>query len=674
MARRGETARVERLREAIRRHQHLYYVLDAPEISDAEFDVLWRELVDLEDANPDLRSDDSPTVRVGGTPQDRFAKVRHPTPMLSLGNAFHADDMTAWNERVLRLLPSGTELAWVTEPKIDGLTVVLHYEEGRFRLGATRGDGRVGEDVTANLRTVRSLPLRIPASGRKKPPRRLVVRGEVYLTREDFERFNAAQADRGEKTYANPRNFAAGSLRQLDSTITAARPLRLWAYQVIDADGLDVGSQWAALEALRGLGFPVTPESRRWTTIEDVIAECASWAEERATLPYETDGLVIKVDDAALQERLGAVGNAPRWAIAYKYPSSEVVTRLERIGVNVGRTGVLMPFAELEPVEVGGVTVRNATLHNEDYIRERDIRVGDRVVVKRAGDVIPQVLRALPDLRTGDETRFEMPRTCPVCGEPARRLEGEAATYCVNSACPEQLVRLVEYFVSRGAMDIEGFGIKQAELFVAEGMIGDVADIFSLRAEQLEGMEGYKKRRIDNLIAAIAAARDRPVSRTLTALGIRGVGGVVAETLVDHFGSIEAIASASAEELEAVDGIGPILAQSVVDWFESPHNRAVVEKLRKAGVRMVEDRSAPSTGEQPLDGLTFVITGTLPSMSRDQASARIKAAGGKVTSSVSKKTSYVLAGEAAGGKLEKAQKLDVAVIDEAELLRMIGDG
>ena len=668
-----DLARVERLRKVIREHQHRYYVLDDPSVSDAEFDALWRELVALEEKDPALRSDDSPTVRVGGATQDRFEKVRHPTQMLSLGNAFSADDMTAWNERVLRLLPSGTELSWVTEPKIDGLTVVLHYERGRFVLGATRGDGKVGEDVTANLRTVRSLPLQIPASGRRKPPAKLVVRGEVYLETDDFARFNAAQEARGEKTYANPRNFAAGSLRQLDSTITAKRPLRLWAYQIIEARGLAVSSQWGALDALRDLGFPVTPQSRRWTSIDDVVQECASWGEERETLPYETDGLVIKIDEVALQERLGAVGNAPRWAIAYKYPSSEVVTRLERIGVNVGRTGVLMPYAELEPVEVGGVTVRNATLHNEDYIRERDIREGDSVVVKRAGEVIPQVLRALPDLRTGDEKPFEMPASCPVCGEPARRLEGEAATYCVNSACPEQLVRLVEYFVSRGAMDIEGFGIKQAELFVGEGFVKDVSDIFSLRAEQLEGLEGYKRKRIDNLIGAIEDAKARPVARCLTALGIRGVGGVVAETLVDHFSSIDAIGAADVEALEAVDGIGPILAQSVVDWFESPHNRTVVDKLRTAGVRLAEEKVAPDAGTSaPLEGLTFVITGTLPTLSREQASARIKAAGGKVTSSVSKKTSYLVAGEAAGSKLEKAQKLELAVIDEAELLRLIG--
>jgi DNA ligase (NAD+) len=665
----------ERLREVIRHHQHRYYVLDAPDVSDAEYDALLSELRALEEAHPDLKTLDSPTLRVGGVAQERFAKVEHPTPMLSLGNAFDAADMHAWQERVGRLLPADRKLAWVTEPKIDGLTVVLHYREGRFVLGATRGDGRIGEDVTSNLRTVRNLPLRIPVAGKAPAPARLVLRGEVYLTLEDFEVFNRKQEEQGEKTYANPRNFAAGSLRQLDSSITARRPLRLWAYQVVAVDGREIPSQWEALEWLRELGFPVTPQSRRWETFDDVLAECESFGLEREGLAYETDGLVIKIDDTATQERLGAVGNAPRWAIAYKYPSSEVVTRLERIGVNVGRTGMLMPFAELEPVEVGGVTVRNATLHNEDYIAERDIRVGDRVVVKRAGEVIPQVVRAVPELRTGDERRFRMPKKCPACDEPARRQEGEAATFCVNAACPAQRVRLVEYFVSRGAMDIDGFGIKQAELFVEKDLIEDAADIFFLRAEELEGMEGYKKRRIDNLIAAIDDARRRPVSRLLTALGIHGVGSVVAETLVDHFGGVPALAEADVEALEAVEGIGPILARNVVDWFASPHNRAVIEKLGRGGVRLVEERKeAPESGPSHLAGLTFVITGTLPNLSREQAAARIKEAGGKVTNSVSKKTDYVVVGEAAGSKLEKAEKLGIAILDEEALLRRIDGG
>ena len=667
--------RLERLRAAIRHHDHRYHVLDDPEVSDAEFDALVRELRALEEEHPELRTRDSPTQRVGGAPQERFAKVRHPAPMLSLANAFRADEVRAWHERVLRLLPTGTNLAWVVEPKIDGLTVVLQYASGVFSLGATRGNGEVGEEVTANLRTVRSLPLSIPVAEDGPPaPESLVVRGEVFVTRDDFQRFNEDQAARGERTYANPRNFAAGSLRQLDSSISAGRPLRLWAYQVIAAEGLDPASQWEALGALRALGFPVTPASRRFEDLEEMIAHCEAFATARLELPYDTDGLVVKIDRLDLQRRLGAVGSAPRWAIAFKFPSSEAVTRVERISVNVGRTGVLMPFAELEPAPIGGVIIRNATLHNEDYVRERDIRIGDRVVVKRAGEVIPQILRSLPELRTGEEQVFEMPKTCPACGEPARRADDEAATYCVNSACPAQLVRSVEYFVSRGAMDIDGFGIQQAGLFVQLGLLHDVADIFFLTAEQLEGVEGFKEKRIQNLMRAIEAAKHRPVARVLTALGIRGVGGVVGELLVDGFGSIDAIAAADVETLDAVEGIGPTLAQSVADWFASPHNRAILEKLRKGGVRLAEEAApAGAEGPTPLEGKTFVITGTLPSFSREQAAERIKRAGGKVTGSVSAKTSFVVAGESPGGKLEKAEKLGVAVIDEAELLRMIGE-
>ncbi len=669
-------ARAERLRAAIHHHNHLYHVLDAPEVSDAEFDALVRELAALEADHPELRTPDSPSQRVGGAPRARFVKVRHPAPMLSLGNAFDAADLRAWHDRLAKLLPEGTRLEYVVEPKIDGLTVVLHYADGVLLRGATRGDGEVGEDVTANLRTVKSVPLRVPVESAARPsPRQLVVRGEVYMTRADFERFNTEQEARGERLYANPRNLAAGSLRQLDPSITAARPLRLWAYQIVEVEGLAVKTHWGALEALRRLGFPVTPECRKLGRFDEVVAHCEAWATRRRELAYETDGLVIKVDDLALQERLGSVGNAPRWAIAFKYPSTEVVTRLLDIGVNVGRTGVLNPWAELEPCVVGGVTVRNATLHNEDYIRERDIRIGDRVVVKRAGEVIPQVLRPVAELRDGHERIFRMPRTCPACGEPVRRSEGEAGTYCVNSACPAQLVRSVEYFVSRGAMDVDGFGIKQAELLCAKGLIRDVADVFALRAADLGELEGYKEKRIANLLAAIEAAKRRPVARLLTALGIRGVGEVVAELLVDRFGGIEALAAADRETLESVEGVGPVLAQNVVDWLASRHNRLVLEKLRRAGVCMEEGRAPATAGYRgPLEGQTFVLTGTLPSLSREQAAERIKRAGGKVTSSVSARTSYVVAGESPGSKLDKARKLGLAVIDEAELLRMVEQG
>lgn len=675
MPRPDPAERAAKLRAAIHHHNHRYYVLDAPELSDAEFDALYRDLVALETEHPELRAADSPTHRVGGAVQERFGKVKHPAPMLSLGNAFGPADLAAWRDRTARLLPSGTAVAWVVEPKIDGLTVVLHYERGEFVLGATRGDGEVGEDVTANLRTVRSLPLRVPVDpALGPPPERLVVRGEVYISKTDFARFNDEQVRRGERTYANARNSAAGSLRQLDAGVTAGRPLRLWAYQVIAVEGASepLTTQWDVLESLRKLGFPVTPESRRFESFDDVVAYCDAHGEERDALPYETDGLVVKIDSLETQRRLGAVGNAPRWAMAFKYPSSEVVTRLNDIKVNVGRTGMIMPYAELEPCFVGGVTVTNATLHNEDYIRERDIRIGDRVLVKRAGEVIPQVVRPLPELRTGDEQVFEMPRVCPACREPVVRSEGEAATYCVNSACPEQLVRSVEYFASRGAMDIDGFGEKQSELFVRLGLVRDVADIYSIRREQLEGVEGFKQKRIDNLLAAIAATRERPVARLLTALGIRGVGSVVAEVLVDQLRSIDALERATPEELEAIDGVGPILAQSVCDWFAVARNRAVVEKLKAAGLRIAETpaEEADETA-RPLAGRTLVVTGTLPTYSREQMTELIKRAGGKVTSSVSAKTSYVVAGESPGTKLEKAEKLGIPVLDEAGLLRLL---
>jgi DNA ligase (NAD+) len=592
--------------------------------------------------------------------------------MLSLDNAFDPDELRAWRDRVARLLPSRSELEFVVEPKIDGLSIVLHYDDGQLVLGATRGDGTIGEDITPNLRTLWTVPLVIPTEREHcTAPRRLVVRGEVYMNRRDFERFNAEQTARGERVYANPRNFAAGSVRQLDPTITAGRPLRFWAYQVIEIDGgAKLETQWQALEYLRALGFQVNPESRHHGAFDSVVEQCARALEHREGLPYEIDGLVIKVDRFEQQQRLGAVGNAPRWAIAYKFPATEAITRLNRIGVNVGRTGILMPFAELEPVQIGGVIVRNATLHNLDYIRDRDIREGDKVAVKRAGEVIPQVLRPLVELRTGDEREFAMPTQCPACGESVVQEAGEVGIYCVNSACPAQLIRSLEYFVSRGAMDIDGFGIRQAEMFVDEGLVHDVADVFSLRPESLESLAGFKQKRITNLMRAIEEAKHRPVARVLAALGIRGVGGTVAELLVKHFGSIDSIATADEAALEAIGGIGPILAKNVVDWFRNPRNHQVVDKLRGAGVNFAEIQPA-EPGRQPLAGMTFVITGTLPTLSREQAADLIVRAGGKVTGSVSGKTNYLLAGESPGTKLDRAQKLGVAVIGESELCQLI---
>ena len=691
--------RLETLRQAVRYHAYRYYVLDDPVISDAEYDALWRELVALEAEHPELVTPDSPTQRVPGAAAERFAKVRHPAPILSLGNAFGPEELSAWRDRFAKLLPAD-ELArvqYVVEPKIDGLTVVLHYEDGRFVLGATRGDGEVGEDITANLRTVQAVPLRVPVQGardqgqesgvrdrgvrptreiRLRPPSRLVVRGEAYVPIADFQRFNAEQAEREERTYANPRNFAAGSLRQFDARITAGRPIKLWVYQIVALEGAEIeppATQWEALAYLRSLGFPVEARDRLFDDFDALAAYCVEWGEtERRQLPYEADGLVIKIDSFATQARLGFVGKDPRWAVAYKYPGEEAVTRLLDIKVNVGRTGTLNPMAVLDPVQVGGVTVSSATLHNEDYIRENDIRIGDMVAVKRAGEVIPRVLRPLVELRTGDERVWEMPRACPVCGSEAVRVAGEAATYCVNSACPAQLVRGVEHFVSRGAMDIAGFGIKQAELFVELGYIADLADVYYLDADKLLAQEGYGEKKVANLMAAIEASKTRPPARLLIALGIQGVGEVVAEDLMAHYDSLDALAAAPLEELQAIPGIGPILAQSIFDWFAREPNRQLIAKLKAAGVTTAQAKVEVKAEAQPLAGLTFVITGTLPTLSRDEAKDLIKAHGGKVTDSVSKNTSYLVAGEAAGSKLDKATQLGVPVIDEAALRQMAG--
>ena len=670
------TQRIEELRAQVRYHAHRYHVLDDPIISDDAYDALYRELQELEAAHPELISFDSPTQRVGGELREEFTTVEHPRPMLSLANAFNPDELATWRDRFLRLLPEDhPEPAYVAEPKIDGLTVVLHYTGGGFTLGATRGDGTRGEDITLNLRTVQALPLRVPVAGVEESgveaPARLVVRGEAYMAIDAFEAFNRAQEAAGGKTYANPRNTAAGSLRVLDSSVTASRPLNLFCYQVVEMEGGPaLAGQWEALDYLRRLGFPVSDLNRRFTDFQALVDYAVAWQEVRDTLNFEADGLVIKIDDFATQDRLGAVGNAPRWAVAYKYPSPEAVTRVRRIVVNVGRTGSLTPAAELEPVRIGGVTVSNATLHNADYVAERDIREGDTVVVKRAGEVIPQVLRPVLELRPPGTQPWQMPDRCPVCGEPAERPEGEVATYCVNAACPAQLVRSVEHFVSRGAMDIEGFGIRQAQLFVELGFVGDVGDIYTLNADQILPLEGFGEKKVANLMAAIEASKERGPARLLTALGIQGIGGTVAQLLIDTYGSIDALAAASQQELELIPGIGPKLAHSVADWFARETNRRVLKKIKEAGVR-TEQEQVEVAGPQPLEGLSFVITGTLPTLSREQAKDLIEAHGGRVTGSVSGKTDYLLAGERAGSKLAKAEKLGVPVLDEGALRGMI---
>ncbi len=670
--------RAATLRQALNYHGYLYHVLDAPQISDAEYDALLNELRRLEAEHPELQTPDSPTQRVGGWVADRFVKVRHPQPMLSLSNTFNAGELRAWRERTLRLLPPAVAqtLTYVVEPKIDGLTVVLHYDNGRFALGATRGDGLEGEDITANLRTVRGLPLTIPVAGAQPAPARLVVRGEAYVNVADFQRFNELSAAQEGRTYANPRNFAAGSLRQLDSAISGQRPLRLWAYQVVALDGAPtLTTQWDALTYLRDLGFPVIAlgeQIRLFDDFDPLVDYVLAWEERRQALPFETDGLVIKINQIAVHEELGFVGKEPRWATAYKYPAREVITRVLDIQVNVGRTGSINPFAVLEPVAVGGVIVRNATLHNADYIAELDLRIGDRVAIKRAGEVIPQVLRSLPELRDGSERVWTMPEKCPVCGEPIQRTVGEVAFYCVNSACPAQLVRGIEHFVSRGAMDIEGFGIRQAELFVQLEFITDLAGIYYLheRKAELLALEGFGEKKVANLLSAIEASKARPFGRLLNALGIHGVGAVGAEALASHFGRIEALLTATTDDLSQISGVGLVLANSIVDWFSHAPNQRLIERLRAAGVRLAAETPA-AAGPQPLLGLTFVITGTLEGMSREEAKALIEAHGGKVTDAISKKTSYLLLGANPGSKATKAASLGVPNVSLDELQRLL---
>ncbi len=669
--------KIAKLRDEINYHLYRYHVLDAPVISDAEYDVLFRELAALEAEHPELITPDSPTQRAGAEPLDAFEKVTHPAPILSLANAFNVEDLRAWRARIGRLLPDPEmALAYTVEPKLDGLSVVLTYRDGLFVQGATRGNGEVGEDITQNLRAIRSLPPRIPIDPTSElpPPPLLVVRGEAFFPLDKFEAFNLARMEAGQPAYMNPRNAAAGSLRQLDPKITAVRPLTLYVYDFIAWGGVDAPeTQWDRLALLRGYGFPVSLDSRYCPDLACVAAAYEAWHEKRNQLNYEVDGIVVKINDRPLADSLGFVGKDPRGAIAMKFPAQEQTTKLLDVQVGVGRTGALAPTAVLEPVEIGGVIVRHATLHNYDEIARKDIRIGDTVFVKRAGDVIPYIVGPVADLRDGSERPIEKPSRCPACGEPAVQIEGEVAIYCDNPACPEQLARRVEYFVSRAAMDIDTFGGQTAVLLIEKGLIHDIGDIYYLSRDGLLALEGFKEKKADNLLAGIEASKQQPADRVLTALGIRYVGGVVARLLLDALGGIDALAATSQEALEAIEGIGPGTAVHIITWFANEKNRRVLEKLRAARLNFaVEKQESPQT-TAPLAGLTFVITGTLPAMSRNQAKAFIEQQGGKVTGSVSRKTSYLLAGEKAGGKLTKAQALGVPVIDEAALQQLILD-
>lgn len=666
----GAARRIETLREQIRHHIHQYFVLDAPEISDEAYDALVQELRDLEAAHPDLVTADSPTQRVGAPPAAAFRPVTHPYPMLSLANAFTEDDLRAWHRRVVAALGDG-RVAFVCELKMDGAAVSLVYEHGIFVRGATRGDAVRGEDVTPNLRTVAPLPLRL-REGDVPVPDFAEFRGEVYLPTRALDAVNEERARAGQPLFANPRNAAAGSLRQLDPAITAARPLGLFVYQVGAVPGVRFRTHAEALVWAARLGLPVNPHVRRVEDLDDVLRYIAEWQRERAALPYGTDGIVVKVDSLDQQAELGATSQAPRWAIAYKFPAEEAETRVADIWVSVGRTGALTPVADLEPVRVSGVIVRRAGLHNEDEMRRKDVRIGDHVIVRRAGEVIPEIVRVLVEKRTGAERRFEMPSVCPVCGSPVERRPGEAVWRCTGGAiCPAQVLERLIHFASRGGVNMDGVGPKLLQQLLDRGLIEDPADLYRLTKEQLLMLERMADKSAENVIAAIDGSRRPPLARLVYALGIRHVGGHVAELLAAHFSTLEGLAAASAEGVRAVPGIGPTIAESVAAFFAREETQALVRKLRQVGVEPVPPAGGV-TG--PLAGKMFVFTGTLAALSRRDAAARVTALGGTVGEAVSKQTDYLVAGEEPGTKLARARKAGVRVLDEPAFLRLLDGG
>jgi DNA ligase (NAD+) len=659
--------RVEELRERINYHSYRYHVQDDPEIPDAEYDELVRELSKLEEEFPELITPDSPTQRVGATPADLFAPVHHRARMLSLDNAFSREELEAWAQRVERVAGSGAR--YVCELKIDGVAVGLTYEDGMLARGATRGDGEVGEDITANVRTVRSVPTRLKLS---PAPPVAEVRGEIYLPVKAFEQLNEELTARGMRPFANPRNAAAGSLRQKDPAVTASRPLRLWCHGVGYAEGLRFESHSRSLEWMASASLPVAPTTEVKETLDEVFAYIKKWEKERHSVDWEIDGVVVKVDQVPFQEELGSTSHAPRWAIAYKFPPEERTTMLREIAVHVGRTGKVTPFAFLEPVFVGGVTVSTATLHNADEVERKDVRNKDAVIVRRAGDVIPEVVGPILSKRPKSSRPWRMPKRCPACGTELVRPEGEVDYRCPNKrGCPMQNEEWLFHFASRGAMDIEHLGYKTGMLLRERGWVEDPADVYFLTREQLESLPGFKERSIDNLLRSIEGSKDRPIWRLLVALNIRHVGAHVAQVLARAFGSIDRLAAASEEDIDAVEEIGPEIARSVYEWFHDEESLALIEKLRRAGVRM-EDEPVPELPEGPLTGSSIVLTGGLEALSRDEATTLAEEAGAKVASSVSKKTAFVVAGENPGSKLAKAEQLGVEVIDEREFLRRVG--
>ena len=659
--------RVAVLRRELNQHNHRYYVLDDPVISDAEYDELIQELRRLEEEHPELLTPDSPTQRVGAAPAEGFTQVQHRQPMLSLANAFDLDALEAWHRRVRGLL-DGADFAMVCELKIDGLAVSLTYQDGLLVQGATRGDGTSGEDVTQNLRTVRSIPLTLMGD----PPPLLEVRGEVYMPLESFRRLNEERSARGEPLYANPRNSGAGTIRNLDSRVTSARNMQIWVYNLMSSgDHPHPDNHWDSLEWLQTLGFRINPHNRLCGTLTEVADYYQTWLEGRHDLGYEADGVVVKVNPYAIQDSLGVVGREPRWAIAYKFPAERAITRLLDIGINVGRTGSLNPYAILEPVVVSGVTVRNASLHNEEDIHRKDIRIGDWVVVERAGDVIPQVVGPVLARRTGEEKVFQIPDRCPICDTPVVKDEGEAMHRCPNTTCPAQFFELLKHFVSKGAMDIDGLGEKWSRILIDVGLVRDVADLYSITKDQLLELDRMGDLLASKILGNIAASKQRPLPRILFALGILHVGAEVAELLTQRFSSMEQLVQATQDDLTQIPGIGPKIADSIVGYFQVTTNRRVIEKLGQAGVRLEQEMSGVSPTDLPWQGLTFVITGTLESMTRREAEGKVKALGGAAASSVTRKTSYLVAGESPGSKLETAHRIGTPVLNEDAFLKLL---
>jgi len=669
--------RIEELRKQINYHNYRYYVLDSPEVSDAEYDLLMKELKQLEEEHPQLVTPDSPTQRVGAAPVEAFGVVEHPLPLLSLGNAFSKEELLAWYTRTSKLI-AGEQFDLTCEHKIDGLAVALTYIDGRLATGATRGDGFRGENITQNLRTVRSVPLSVP----KQAPPRFEVRGEVFLPKAGFDKLNKERAEEGLPLFANPRNAAAGSVRQLDPRITAKRPLDIYIYMLGYAEGKAIPpTHWETMEYLKSLGFKVNPNNSLLTTIEQVEQYHHTWVERRESLPYEADGIVVKVNKLALQERLGNIGHEPRWAVAYKFPAIQGTTHLKEIKISVGRTGTLNPYADLEPVSVGGVTIKSAALHNEDDIRRKDIREGDWVYVQRAGEVIPEVVGPIKSKRSGKEKEFNLLNkifnrekqrpACPECGTEVFRPEGEVMYYCSNAACPAQVQERIEHFASRGGMDIRGIGESQSAMLLTEGLVKDVSDLYYLKdkKEQLLKLERMAEKSADNIIKAIDDSKKRPLGRLIFALGIRHVGGETAEILAKEFGSIDKLAHASRERLMKIDSIGGKIADSIIAFFGQKENRRIIERLRKAGVRLEEEAARPE--ELPLAGQEFVITGRLETLSRQEAEARVKTLGGTAKSDVTRKTTYLVVGAEPGSKLARAQALGIKQLTEEEFVKLL---